>query len=217
VRRRGELLVVVPAVLHAGELPPHTVQTVGVLDGGRTRRIRILGATAHPTAAWVAQVARNLATDLQDAGSSAHYLIRDRDGKYPALFDTTLADCGIEVVRSGVRIPRMNAIMERWVRTCRHELLDRTLIPSGHCQRPTARTIARTWTPTSINSHGYASAAVTVSAVSSTSTSRQPDQYGWHFRQVQRFGRSGRRPAWCWYLEDAEVDNGLAGPAGTLN
>jgi transposase InsO family protein len=39
-----------------------------------------------------------------------------------------LADAGIEVVRSGVRVPRMNAIMERWVRTCRRELLDRTLI-----------------------------------------------------------------------------------------
>jgi transposase InsO family protein len=31
-------------------------------------------------------------------------------------------------VLTGIRIPRMNAIMERWVRTCRRELLDRTLI-----------------------------------------------------------------------------------------
>ena len=93
-----------------------------------TRRIRILGATPHPTAAWVTQAARNLAMDLYDAGSTARYLIRDRDGKYPALFDAILADAGITVVRSGVRVPRMNAIMERWVRTCRRELLDRTLI-----------------------------------------------------------------------------------------
>ena len=66
--------------------------------------------------------------DLEDAGSRARYLIRDRDGKYPALFDAILADAGITVVRSGVQMPRMNAIMERWVRTCRRELLDRTLI-----------------------------------------------------------------------------------------
>ncbi|MDT3440012.1 integrase core domain-containing protein [Pseudofrankia sp. BMG5.37] len=93
-----------------------------------TRRIRILGATAHPTAAWVTQAARNLAMDLHDAGSTVRYLIRDRDGKYPALFDAILADAGTTVVRTGVRVPRMNAIMERWVRTCRQELLDRTLI-----------------------------------------------------------------------------------------
>jgi transposase InsO family protein len=93
-----------------------------------TRRIRILGATAYPTAAWVTQAARNLVMDLQDVGSNAKYLIRDRDGKYPAMFDTALADAGITVVRSGVQVPRMNAVMERWVRTCRRELLDRTLI-----------------------------------------------------------------------------------------
>ena len=93
-----------------------------------TRRVRILGATAHPTAAWVTQAARNLVMDLQDAGCRARFLIRDRDGKYPALFDTILADTGIDVVLSGVRMPRMNAIMERWIQTCRHELLDRTLI-----------------------------------------------------------------------------------------
>jgi putative transposase len=93
-----------------------------------TRRIRVLGATAHPATAWVAQAARNLVMDLQDAGCQARVLIRDRDGKFPELFDAVLADAGITVVRTGVRMPRMNAIMERWVHSCRRELLDRTLI-----------------------------------------------------------------------------------------
>jgi transposase InsO family protein len=93
-----------------------------------SRRIRILGATAHPTATWMTQTAKNLVMDLEDTGCRARFLIRDRDGKFPALFDTILADAGIEVVLSGVRMPRMNSIMERWVQTCRRELLDRTLI-----------------------------------------------------------------------------------------
>jgi hypothetical protein len=32
------------------------------------------------------------------------------------------------LLRSDRDVPRMNSIMERWVQTCRHELLDRTLI-----------------------------------------------------------------------------------------
>jgi putative transposase len=93
-----------------------------------SRRIRVLGATPHPTASWVTQAARNLVMDLEDAGSRARFLIRDRDGKFPGLFDAILADAGIETVLSGIQMPRMNALMERWVQTCRRELLDRTLI-----------------------------------------------------------------------------------------
>jgi transposase InsO family protein len=93
-----------------------------------SRRVRVLGAPAHPSAAWVAQAVRNLAMDLDDAGCTARYLIRDRDGKFPVLVDAILADAGISVVLSGVRMPRMNSIMERWIQSCRHELLDRTLL-----------------------------------------------------------------------------------------
>jgi transposase InsO family protein len=93
-----------------------------------SRRIRILGATACPTASWTVQAARNLVMDLEDADCRARFLIRDRDGKFPGLFDSVLADADIQVVLSGIRMPRMNSIMERWVQTCRRELLDRTLI-----------------------------------------------------------------------------------------
>lgn len=92
------------------------------------RGVRVLGATAHPTAAWVAQAAKNLVMDLQDAGCRARFLIRDREGKFPALFDAVVKDADIDIVLSGVRMPRLNSIMERWVQTCRRELLNRTLI-----------------------------------------------------------------------------------------
>ncbi len=61
--------------------------------------------------------------DLEDVGSKARFLIRDRDSKFTDAFDAVLADAGLQVVTSG-----MNSITERWIQTCRRELLDRTLV-----------------------------------------------------------------------------------------
>ena len=51
--------------------------------------------------------------DPEDADCRARYLIRDRDGKFPGLFDAILADAGIGTALSGVRMPRMASITER--------------------------------------------------------------------------------------------------------
>jgi transposase InsO family protein len=93
-------------------------------------RIRILGTTAHQTHSWVTRTVRNLLMDLEDASQLAivRFLIRDRDAKYPAIMDQILQGAGIATVLTGVQVPRMNAVMERWVRTLRAELLDWTLI-----------------------------------------------------------------------------------------
>jgi putative transposase len=48
------------------------------------RQIRILGATAHPTASWVAQAAKNLIMDLDDARCHARFMIRDRTARSPS-------------------------------------------------------------------------------------------------------------------------------------
>ncbi|ABW09994.1 hypothetical protein Franean1_0535 [Parafrankia sp. EAN1pec] len=46
------------------------------------RHVRVLGATAHPTAAWVTQPARHQAMDPEDAGAQAKYLTRDRGSAF---------------------------------------------------------------------------------------------------------------------------------------
>jgi len=109
------------------------------VTGHRTRRIRVLGATAHPAVSWVAQAARNLVLELQDARCRARFLIRDRDGKFPELSGAVLADAGITVVRTGVQMPPMNAVMERWVQACRREFPDRTLTWNEHHLRHALR------------------------------------------------------------------------------
>jgi putative transposase len=59
-----------------------------------TRRVRVLGGTAHPTAPWVTQAARNLVMDLEEAGCRALLLIGDRGGEFPDLFEAVLPRCG---------------------------------------------------------------------------------------------------------------------------
>ena len=93
-----------------------------------TRRVHLAGCTARPTAAWVAQQARNVAWSLQEVGRPCRYLIHDRDAKFPAAFGRVFAAEGFAVVRTPYRAPQANAYAERWVRSAREECLDHVLV-----------------------------------------------------------------------------------------
>jgi putative transposase len=94
----------------------------------KTRRVHLLGITQHPTADWAVQVARSLASNLEEAGHRFRHLIRDRDAKFGAAFDTVFASIGIEIVLTAPQAPRMNAFAERWIGSVRRECTDRILI-----------------------------------------------------------------------------------------
>ena len=94
-----------------------------------TRRVHLAGITTNPTGAWTTQAARNLTMGFDKA---IRFVIRDGAGQYTRSFDDVFAAVGASVITIPPGAPRANAFAERWVRTIRHELLDRTLIWNQH-------------------------------------------------------------------------------------
>jgi hypothetical protein len=68
--------------------------------------VHFAGCTAHPTAAKVAQQARNLTWRIQDGEVPCRFLIHDRDAKFPAAFDRVFVHEGVDIVLTPPRCPR---------------------------------------------------------------------------------------------------------------
>lgn len=94
----------------------------------QTRRLHLLGIPRHPTGQWAAQLARNLAGELEEAGCRFTYVIRDRDAKVTAAFDAVFTSIGTAILPIAPQAPKMNAYAERFVRTARAECTDQMLI-----------------------------------------------------------------------------------------
>ncbi|MEU0940230.1 integrase core domain-containing protein [Embleya sp. NPDC005971] len=113
--------------LHVDTVTPKRPYAAFAIEVG-TRRVRLLGVTAHPTGTWAVQVARELAADLDDAGHRFTHPVRDRDARFTAAFDAVLASIGIDVVPTAPQAPTVNAFAERRIASVRRECTDRILV-----------------------------------------------------------------------------------------
>src|SRR4051812_12043060 len=89
-----------------------------------SRRVVHFGVTRHPSQFWVAQQLREATAD----GHGPRFILRDNDSKYGSAFDVTARATGIEVLRTPIKAPRANAIVERYIGSVRRECLNHLLI-----------------------------------------------------------------------------------------
>ena len=93
-----------------------------VIEHGR-RRILHFNVTPHPTSDWVVQQLRET---FPEAGPY-RYVILDHDAKFDAGVISFLQATGLKIKRTGVRAPWQNGTAERWVGSCRREILDHVI------------------------------------------------------------------------------------------
>jgi hypothetical protein len=94
-----------------------------VIEHGR-RRVVHFNATYHPTAAWVIQQLR----EAFPYNTAPRYLIFDRESIFSSAAVEFIKAMGTNPVRISYRSPWQNGTAERWIGSCRRELLEHVVV-----------------------------------------------------------------------------------------
>ena len=107
----------------AEALPPVSVLYGFFIIAHERRRILHFNVIAHPTSIWVSQQLREAFPYV----ANTNYLILDHDAKYRFEVSAAIRGMGIEPLQTALRSPWQNGAAERWVGSCRRELLDHVI------------------------------------------------------------------------------------------
>ncbi len=89
-----------------------------------SRRVFLTPATEHPNQAWVTEQAQAFIRHARAKRLQADLIMHDRDGKFPAGFDETLKQAGLDVRKTAHRSPNTAAFVERFIQSIQQECLD---------------------------------------------------------------------------------------------
>ena len=96
------------------------------------RNVLHFNATEHPSSRWIVQQLREAFPE----DTAPRYLILDRDRKYEGEATEVLQSMSSEMIRTSYQSPWQNGVAERWVGSCRRELLDHVIVfNEAHLQR----------------------------------------------------------------------------------
>ena len=100
------------------------------------RRILHCNVTSHPTSLWIVQQLR----EAFPFDSAPRFLIFDRDAKYGLEVPAAVHSLKMSPVRTSFDSPWQNGIAERWVGSCRRDLLDHVIaLNQRHLKRVAVR------------------------------------------------------------------------------
>jgi len=88
------------------------------------RRIIHINVTFHPTSQWVIQQLRESFPD----DTAPNYLVFDNDAIFSSEVSASIETLGITPKRTAFRSPWQNGTAERWVGSCKRELIDHVIV-----------------------------------------------------------------------------------------
>jgi transposase InsO family protein len=96
------------------------------------RKILHVNVTSHPSSEWVVQQLREVFPDA----APYRYVILDHDAKFDREVITFLEATGLKPKRTAIQAPWQNGIAERWIGSCRREILDHIIpVNEQHLRR----------------------------------------------------------------------------------